>query len=195
MLKDLVKKARSYRRFDSSFEISEESLIDIVDTARLTPSAANRQPIKYMISNEKEINDKIFPCLGWAGYLQDWNGPAPSEQPTGYIVLFAEMQFTPHLSVDPGIVAQTIMLSAAEKGLGACIIASIDKNKLKKLLNLAMEYEVILVVAIGKPREEIVLEEVGEDGAIKYWRDDAGVHHVPKRALEDVLFKVEVKNK
>jgi len=191
MFKELVKKARSYRRFDSSFEISEEMLTDIVDTARMTPSAANRQPLKYMISNRKEINDKIFQCLGWAGYLQDWTGPTPKEQPTAYIVLFADMQFTPHLNMDPGIAAQTIMLAAAEKSLGACMIASINKSKLKKILRLALECEVLLVIALGKPNETVVLENIGEDGSIKYWRDEKSVHHVPKRALSEILFKVE----
>ena len=190
MLKELVKKARSYRRYDSSYEISQEVLKDLIDTARLTPSAANRQPIKYLISNKKEYNDKIFPCLGWAGYLQDWSGPTPEERPSAYIILFTEMQFSPHLSIDPGIVAQTIMLSATEKDLGACMIASVDKNKLKKVVNLSLEYEILLVIAIGKPSETIIIDDVSDDGSIKYWRDDNSIHHVPKRKLQDVFFTV-----
>ena len=190
MIKDLVKKARSYRRYDNTYEVSEEILLDLVDTARLTPSAANRQPIKYMISNKRDYNDKIFPCLGWAGYLQDWQGPSPEEQPTAYIVLFTEMQFSPHLSIDPGIVAQTIQLAATEKGLGACMIASVDKNKLKKVLNLSLEYEIILVIALGKPSETIMIDEVADDGSIKYWRDENSVHHVPKRSLRDIMYSV-----
>lgn len=191
MFKDLVKKARSYRRFDNSYQISDDILNDLIDTARITPSAANRQPIKYLVSNKKEYNDKIFPCLGWAGYLQDWIGPTKKEQPSAYIILFTDMQFAPHLNVDPGIIAQTIMLAATEIGLGACMIASVNKNKLKKIVNLAVEYEILLVIALGKPGEEVVLEEVGDDGSIKYWRDENDIHHVPKRKLEDILFKVE----
>jgi nitroreductase len=171
-------------------------LHDLIDTARLTPSAANRQPIKYLISNKKEYNDKIFPCLGWAGYLQDWSGPTPKEQPSAYIILFTEMQFSPHLNVDPGIVAQTIMLAATEKDLGACMIASVNKNKLKKAVNLALEYEILLVIAIGKPNETIVIEEVSDEGSIKYWRDENSIHHVPKRKLSEILFNIEdMKNK
>jgi len=191
MLKDLVKKARSYRRYDNSFEVSDEILLDLIDTARLTPSAANRQPIKYLVSNKKIHNDKIFPCLGWAGYLQEWTGPTTKEQPTAYIILFTDTQFSPHLSFDPGIVAQTIMLAAAEKGIGACMIASVDKNKLKKIVNLSIEYEILLVIALGKPNESIIIEDVGEDGSIKYWRDEKSNHFVPKRKLQDVFFKVE----
>ena len=191
MFKELVKKARSYRRYDNSFEVSDDVLKDMIDTARLTPSAANRQPIKYLISNKKEYNDKIFPCLGWAGYLQDWQGPTPEEQPTAYIILFTETPFSPHINIDPGIVAQTIQLSATEKDLGACMIASVDKNKLKKAVNLPSEHDILLVIAIGKPNETIIIEDVSDDGSIKYWRDDNSIHHVPKRKLEDILFKIE----
>ena len=187
MFKELVKKARSYRRFENSHQIKEEILKDLVDTARITPSAANRQPIKYLVSNTKSMNEKIFACLGWAAYLPDWDGPGESEQPSAYILLYSDMQFTPHLNVDPGIVAQTIMLSAAEKDLGACIIGSFDKNKLKKIVKLSLEYEIILVIALGKPAEKVVLDEIGEDGSIMYWRDEKDVHHVPKRKLEDIV--------
>jgi nitroreductase len=189
MFKDLVKKTRSIRRFDNRHKISDEIIYDIIDTARLTPSAANRQPVKFFISNNQELNDKIFPCIGWAGYLQDWVGPKPEERPSSYIVLFTEMQFAPHLNVDPGIIAQTIMLAAAEKDLGACMIASINKNKLKKIIKLPLEFEILLVIALGKPAETVVLEEVDETGSIKYWRDDKGIHHVPKRKLEDLIYK------
>jgi len=187
MFKDLVRKTRSYRRFDNTVQITEEMLKDIIDTARLTPSAANRQPIKYLVSNKKEINDKIFPCLGWAAYLTEWAGPTRKEQPSAYIILYSDMQFTPHLNVDPGIVAQTILLAATEKGLGGCMIASFDKKKLKRAVHLGLEYEFILVIALGKPTEEIVLEDVGEDGSIMYWRDENDVHHVPKRKLEEMV--------
>ena len=187
MFKELVKNARSCRRFDSTYQIHDDELKDIIDTARITPSAANRQLIKYTVTNRSEINAKIFPCIGWAAYLPDWKGPTEEEQPSAYIVLYSEMQFIPHLNVDPGIVAQTIMLAAREKGLGACIIASIDKTKIKKIVNLSKENEIILVIAIGKPIEQIVLEDVGENGSIKYWRDENDVHHVPKRKLDDVI--------
>ena len=187
MFKELVKKARSYRRFDNSYVVSEEMLIDLVDTARITASAANRQPLKYIVSNDREYNNKIFSCLGWAAYLTDWNGPDDTEQPSAYVILYSDMQFIPHLNFDPGIAAQTIMLSATERELGCCMIASFDKSKLKKILGLSIEYEIVLVIAIGKPNEEIILDEVSEDGSIKYWRDENDAHHVPKRKLADIL--------
>ena len=181
MFKDLVKRARSYRRFDNSHIISIETMHDIIDTAHWTPSAANRQPICFFISNEKRKNDEIFPCLAWAAYLTDWQGPEPHEQPTAYIVLFTDNQFAPHLNFDPGIIAQTIQLAITEKELGACMIASFDKNKLKKALNLPENNVILLVIALGKPMEEVVLEEVERDASIKYYRDTHGVHHVPKK--------------
>ena len=191
MFKELVKKARSFRRFDNNHQIADEVLIDIIDTARMTPSGANRQPIKYLYSNTNEINEAIFPHLSWAGYLKDWNGPEKDEQPSAYIILYTETQFLPHINFDGGIIAQTIQLSATEKGLGSCMIASFDKNKLKRLIKLEVEFEIILVIAIGKPVEKVILEEVGEDGSIKYWRDQHNEHHVPKRKLQDIMNKVD----
>jgi len=188
MFKDLVIKARSFRRFDNSEVIGTKVLYDIIDTAHWTPSAANRQPISFIISNKKESNDLIFPTIGWAGYLTDWQGPEPHEQPTAYIMLCTETQFLPHLSFDVGIIAQTIQLAVTDLGLGACMIASFDKNKLKKILNMPEEYELLLVIAIGKPVEKVVLEEVERDGDIKYYRDENGVHHVPKRIAKITIF-------
>ena len=181
MFKDLVKRARSFRRFDNSHIICLETLHDIIDTAHWTPSAANRQPIGFFISNEKSKNDEIFPCLAWAAYLTDWQGPEPHEQPTAYIILFTDNQFAPHVNYDLGIIAQTIQLAATEKELGACMIASFDKNKLKKIVNLPEDNVILLVIALGKPVEKVVLEEVDRDASIKYYRDEQGVHHVPKK--------------
>ena len=190
MLKELVKKARSYRRFDNTFQISDEVLHDLIDTARITPSTSNRQLIKYLISNKKENNDKIYPCMAWATYLQDWAGPAPEEQPTAYIILYTEKDFISYVNIDSGIVAQTIQLAAAEKDLGTCMIGSVDKVKLKRAIKIDDSKEILLVIALGKPNETIVLDEIGKDGSIKYWRDDKSVHHVPKRNLKDIVKKV-----
>lgn len=84
MIKELVMKTRSCRRFKEE-AISEELLRELVDLARLSASAANLQPLKYIISYKKEMNDIIFPKLKWAGYLKDWDGPEEGERPSAYI--------------------------------------------------------------------------------------------------------------
>jgi len=155
--------------------------------ARLTPSARNLQPLKYYLSCNPEINAKIFLCLGWAGYLQDWEGPAEGERPAVYIIILGDTEITTNFWCDHGITSQTILLGAVEKGLSGCIIGTIDKNRLRELLKIDDRLEILLVLALGEPKEEIIIETVKEDGDIKYWRDDKGVHHVPKRALEDII--------
>jgi nitroreductase len=191
MLKDLIQKNRSYRRFDASYKLSDDTLRDLIDLARISPSAANRQPIKYVLVNQDDQLDKIFPCIGWAAYLQDWKGPEPKERPTAYIIMITELQIAPHVNIDPGICAQSILLGAAEKGLGGCMIGSMNKNKLRKILNIPNTYEVLLVIALGKPVESVVLETIQKDGDIRYWRDENNVHHVPKRKLDDIIVKFE----
>ena len=187
MIEELVRINRSYRRFDQSHIISGETLRGLIGLARLTPSTANRQPIRYVLSMDPEKNARIFPHLAWAGYLTDWSGPPEGERPTAYIILAGDTRITSAFACDHGIIAQTILLGAVEKGLGGCMISSVKKDSLRKSLNIPEQFEILLVIALGKPVEEISIDPLGEDGSIKYWRDEKGVHHVPKRDLDDLV--------
>jgi nitroreductase len=187
MIKDMVLKSRSYRRFYQDHVVSMETLKELIDLARLTASAANRQPLKYTLSNESVRNAIIFDQLAWAGYLKDWPGPSEGERPSAYIIMLGDTEISRDFSFDNGIAAQTILLGAVEKGLGGCMIASIRREKLRTALNIPVRYEIVLVIAIGKPKETVVLEPMGPDGDVKYWRDGEGKHYVPKRSLEEVL--------
>lgn len=189
-LSDLVLKNRSYRRFYEEEKLSRETLEKWLDIARQTPSAANRQPLKYVISCEKALNEKIFTTLKWAGYLADWDGPVPGERPSAYLVIILDKTLAPEANYDPGIVAQTFLLAAVEEGFGGCMIGSLDRIHLMKILGLEMDkYFSLLVIALGKPKETVVLEEIEKDESIKYWRDESQVHHVPKRKLKDIILK------
>ncbi|MFO7974183.1 MAG: nitroreductase family protein [Candidatus Hydrogenedentota bacterium] len=188
MLRDLVLRSRSIRRFKEDAPVSPKALRELVDMARLTPSGANLQPLKYVISKDKALNEKIFTTLAWAGYLKDWDGPAPGDRPGGYVIILGDKEVATSFGCDHGIAAQTICLGAAEMGLGACMIGSIKRPELLDILELSgKRYEILLVVALGKPRERIELEPVSDPGSIEYYRDENDVHHVPKRRLEDVL--------
>jgi len=191
VIKDLVKKNRSYRRFYENFTIERNTLEELVDLARLSASAANRQPLKYILSCDKNKNDLIFSTLAWAGYLKDWLGPGEGERPSAYIVILYDTEINKNYWCDPGIAAQSILLGATEKGLGGCIFASVKRNELRSALKIDERYEILYVLAIGKPKEKVVLETVGTDGDIKYWRDSQEVHHVPKRALKDIILVSE----
>lgn len=186
-LKNLIKLNRSYRRFDNSRRILNEEFTSLLDNATKVASAANLQNLRYVISNSKKMNDEIFRCLNWAGYLAEWHGPAPEERPSGYVILLIKSAIEKYAHFDAGIVAQTITLSATEMGLGACIIASINKPLLNHILQIPEEdYSVVLCIAIGKPAEKVVIEPVLEN-KIQYWRDEQSVHHVPKRSIEEVI--------
>ena len=186
-LRDLVLRNRSYRRFDESYCIERETLVELVGLARCTPSAANRQPLKYILSADQETNDRIFPCLTWAVYLKDWEGPGSGERPSAYIIILIDERITNDWWCDDGIAAQTILLGAVEQGLGGCMIGSIDKKRLRQELNIPEHLTIRLVVALGKPAEQVVLEDLAPGGDIRYWRDEKGNHHVPKRMLEELV--------
>lgn len=188
---DIVLKNRSYRRFDASKKIDEQTLIDLVDLARQTPSAGNQQPLKYLVSADDQTNAKIFAALGWAASLPEWPGPDEEERPTGYIVVLHDTKINSGwVGTDSGIAIQTMLLAAVEKGLGGVMFGNIRKKMLRESLPIPLSLDIVLVVAFGTPVEKIVLEDVGKDGSVKYHRDAENTHYVPKRTLDEVIVKI-----
>lgn len=187
MLKELVLKNRSYRRFYEDHRIDVEVLRELVDLARLSSSAANFQSLKYILSADADRNAKIFATLGWAGYLKDWDGPVEGERPSAYLVMLLDLEISNTPFWDHGIAAQSIMLGAVERGLGGCMFGNVRKDDLRKSLGIGERYEILQVIALGKPKEEVRLVPIGADGDIKYYRDADGVHYVPKRSLDDII--------
>ncbi len=187
-LRQLIEKNRTIRRFDESHTISSETLVSLVDLARLSASGANRQPLKYILVTEPGQRELVFPCLAWAAYLPNWEGPAAGERPSAYIIILGDKEISDSFGVDHGIASQSIMLGATEAGLAGCIIASVKKERLRSALEIPRDYEILLVLALGKAAEEVVLEAAANND-IKYWRDEKGVHHVPKRALDEIILR------
>lgn len=186
-VRELILKNRSYRRFVNPWPVSRDELLSLVDLARLSPSGRNAQTLKYILSTDPHLNTLIFPTLSWAGYLKDWGGPAENERPTAYIIMLNDTEIATNYFWDHGIAAQSILLGAVEVGLGGCMIASVNREKLRNILKLPDRYDIVQVIALGKPAENIVLEPMKEDGDYKYWRDTKGNHHVPKRLLSDIV--------
>lgn len=188
MLKDLILKNRSYRRFNQNFKIESNTLRQLIDLARLSASAGNLQPLKYITSSEPATNTVIFDTLAWAGYLKDWPGPCDGERPSAYIIILGDTRICKNFGCDHGIAAQSILLGATEKKLGGCMIATIKRNELAEKLQIPTHYEILLVIALGKPIEQTKIENA-DSGEIKYWRDSQGVHHIPKRSIDEIIVK------
>lgn len=186
-IQELVTKNRSYRRFHQDQAISTEILKELVDLARLSPSAQNKQPLKFILSNTPEKNNLVFSTLKWAGFLTGWNGPEQGERPAAYIIILGDTSIKQPVKWDDAIAAQSILLGAVAKGFGGCILGSIDKPALRESLQIPEIYDTLLVIALGKPRETVQIDPVGQDGDTRYWRDRNDVHHVPKRNLDDVI--------
>ena len=187
MISELVEANRSCRRFYEDHQVGLKTLEELVDLARLSASGANLQPLKYILACQPDVNAEIFSCLAWAGYLKDWPGPEPGERPSGYIVILGDTTISKEFGVDHGIAGQSMLLGARDKGLAGCMLGSINRKDLRPILNIESHLKILLVLAIGKPKEEVVIETVGPDGNIRYWRDAQAVHHVPKRALSDLI--------
>ena len=187
MIEDLIKRNRSCRRFFQKEVVPVDTLKWLVNLARLSASAANLQPLKYILSNDPQKNETIFSCLAWAGYLKQWVGPPEGEQPSAYIIMLGDTDIAKTFATDVGIAAQSILLGAREQNLAGCMIGSIKKDLLRELFHIPPRFSIELVIALGKPKETVILEEMKPGGSIKYWRDKDGFHHVPKRPLAEII--------
>lgn len=183
---ELVTKNRSYRRFDQSVRIEKDELVSLVDLARHSASGTNRQPLKYLLFNRVEDCARVFPYTRWAGYLKDWDGPEEGERPSAYILILGDKSIADNYFVDHGIAAQSMLLGATEKAYGGCMIASIDRKGLSHEINLPEQFEILLIIALGKPAEKVVIDDIIEN-KVEYWRDESGTHHVPKRGLDELI--------
>lgn len=185
-IKDIVIKTRSIRRFHEDHNIDLKALADVIENVRYSASAANFQPLKFILISDRKKGAALFPHLRWAAYLKEWNGPEEGERPSAYIIMLGDRNLSKYLDMDCGIALQTILLSLTDKDLGACAIATFKKEAVRELFNIPPELEIPLIIAIGKPKEEVVIEDI-KNGDVKYWRDAGGRHHVPKRTLKEMI--------
>jgi nitroreductase len=187
--RELVLTSRSYRRFDSNYPVTEDTVRELVELACYVPSARNLQPLKYIAVCEPTTVAALFPCLSWAGYLSDWPGPVEGERPPAFIVMLGDLGITKDFACDSGIAAQTILLGATALGLGGCIIGAFQRKKIREVLKIPDSFSPLMVIAIGKPVETVVIDQMGNNDSVRYFRDANGIHHVPKRVVEDILLK------
>ncbi|MBP1748805.1 MAG: oxygen-insensitive nitroreductase / dihydropteridine reductase [Deltaproteobacteria bacterium] len=188
-MKELATKNRSYRRFQESEPISAKQLEALVELARLSASAGNLQPLKFILSCEPVRNQTVFSCLAWESFIRGAPGPAEGRRPAAYIVILGDTSITKGFSCDHGIAAQSILFGAVEMGFGGNMFADIDRQKLAASLKIPDQYEILLVIALGMPRERIVITDAVK-GEIAYWQDINGVHRVPIRGLNEIILNL-----
>lgn len=182
---EAIKKRRTIRRFLQK-RIPFDDLKDLVDAARLAPSGGNLQQWEFMIIDDPELLEQIFSTLAWAAYLGLEGKPKEGEKPVAYIIVLTKAKTeSPVLHADFGAAIENILLAAVDKGIGSCWIGSVQRGKLAQILNLPQTYSIQYVIALGYPAEQAIIED--EQGSLKYWRDENGIHHVPKRKIDDVL--------
>ncbi len=189
MFKDLVLANRSYRGYDQDTNINRDQLLSLVELARLAPSGGNKQPLKYYLAYEKDIVSQIQKTTKWAGLLPELSLPYPNSYPTAFIIICQDTNITSSIAAcqkDVGIAAQTMLLGAAEMGLGGCMIGSYSAKDVISITNMAKNLQPVLVVALGKPAEKIILTD-SQYGDVKYYRDENNIHFVPKRLQSDIV--------
>ena len=186
----LVARSRTRRRFDERVKVTEETLTELIGLARLCPSAANLQALRFVPVSGEAGCSTVFEHLVWAAALPEWPGPAAGERPTGYILILCDQSLAKQRETDDGICVQTMMLGANAMGLGGCMFGSVKRDALMDALALdKSRYHLDLVLAIGKPVEDVRIVDAKEGGSLKYYRDAEGVHYVPKRSLKELIVK------
>lgn len=184
MIYEKIVSRRTIRKYLQK-DVPKEVLIRCVDAARLSPSGANRQPLKYVIIEDKNLLKEAFGTLSWAGYLPDYR-PSEEEIPRAYIVILLDKNIRKNSGHDAGIASMSISMVAYDEGLGSCILGAVDREKLREILKIPDHLDIVLVIALGYPAENPIVDKV-KNGDIKYWLDEDGVLHVPKRELEDII--------
>ncbi|MDC7241849.1 MAG: nitroreductase family protein [Spirochaetales bacterium] len=185
---ELVQKTRTCRRFDQE-SLPEGFLASLIDLARVCPSGKNLQPLKYITIDNESFKAELFPHLRWAGALKEWDGPAEGERPTAYVALVLDKNIGSSAGQDVGIVAQTMQLAAMDKGIGSCMIGAFIKPEVTRVLGLDDSQEIQLILALGYPGEERVLVDADDKTGVTYYRDDKGVHYIPKRSSSELLLR------
>ncbi|MCM8764836.1 MAG: nitroreductase family protein [Candidatus Omnitrophica bacterium] len=180
-----IKKRRTIRRFLQK-PISFDVLKELIDAARLAPSGGNLQPWEFLVIDDEKLLEPVFSTLAWAAYLGPEGRPKEGEKPVAYIIVLHNKKlksFTPQ--ADFGAAIENILLAAVDRGIGSCWIGSVQREKLAEILKIPVDYSIEYVIALGYPAETAIAEDAKE--SLKYWRDKDGVHHVPKRRLEEIL--------
>ncbi len=184
-LSDLIVSRRTIRRFKPEL-IARSALEKIIAAGRLAPSAGNLQPLEFVAVADAEICRQIFPCLRWAAYIAPEGTPKPGEEPTAYVIPLVNLGVREKgYEYDVGAAMENMILAAWEEGIGSCWLISVERAKVAEILGVPEGYRIDSVLALGYPAERPVMEEF--QGSIKYWKDEQGVLHVPKRKFQDVV--------
>jgi nitroreductase len=184
-LLELIKKRRTVRQFQPK-NIPGNILLELADLGHLAPSASNLQPLEFVLVNDPEVKKNVFSCLRWAAYISPAGNPKPGQEPASYIIILVNTEVREKdYEYDVGASAENIILGALTQGIGSCWLISIDKNRLRNVLDIPGKYVIDSVIALGYPAENPLLEDF--KGSVKYWKDEGEVLHVPKRKLEDVV--------
>jgi nitroreductase len=184
MIYEKITQRRTIRRFEPR-SIPKKALERCVDAARLSPSARNSQPLKFVVVDDKVLLRKVFPTVKWAGSIPDYK-LSDNEGPQAYVIILLDTKIRDEACHDVGIAAMSISMVASEEGLGSCIMGAVDRDSLRNVLKISEDLRIELVVSLGYPAHKSKVEEM-KNGNVKYWMDEEGTFHVPKRDLKSIL--------
>jgi len=182
---DLIVSRRTIRQFEPR-PIDRKILEKIANAGRLAPSAANMQPLEFVVVDEEGVRKEIFSCLKWAAYIAPQGNPRPGHEPQAYAVVLVNSEIRKNMyEYDVGAAVENMILTALGEGLASCWLISIDKLKVAALLNIPARYKVDSALALGYPGQESKVEELTDSS--RYWQDADLTFHVPKRKLESII--------
>lgn len=184
---ELIKNRRTIRTFKST-PIEHEKLLQIADCARLAPTAANLQPLKFAIITDENIRKAMFPHIKYAGYVPDWN-PEFKETSPAFIAILNDSSIKPgeKAECDCGAAIMSMCLAAEDMGISSCWLGAIDRGKIREILELEEKYDIMYLLALGYKNQSG--ETFDMTDSVKYYFDEDNNVHVPKRTLDEVVIK------
>ncbi len=170
---------RTIRKFRPD-PVPRDLLGRLIEAGRLAPSAANLQPLEFVVVDADGPRAEIFACLKWAAYIAPAGDPRPGEEPAAYIATLVRTEIREKMfEYDVGAAMENMILAALAAGVGSCWLLSIDRDRLRAILGVPEPYRIDSILALGYPAEEPAAEVMGE--SCRYWKDAQGRLHVPKR--------------
>ena len=154
---ELIKIRQSCRNY-SGEPVDRSAIEQVLDQARLAPSACNSQPWFFTaISSEDAVKKtgKAVQHFGFNKFAEKAGAFIVVEQrepklKEGVTKVFGSRHFADN---DIGIVVAHIVLACANLGLGSCILGMFNKNEIAEIIGAKDKAEIKLVIAVGKPAE------------------------------------------
>jgi nitroreductase len=144
---EAIQERKSIRAYRDK-PIPRETIERLLEAGRLAPSAGNSEPWHFITVTHVEKRKTLSKGL-YAKFI--------TQAPLAIVVCGDKKASADWYAVDASLAVENMVLSAVGEGLGTCIVGSFTEADVKALLKIPERFEVIVIIAVGYPREKLDL--------------------------------------